>query len=155
VLLCVIAFFGVVSLVNGIMIREAISTFGGLETDSPYKAGLAFSREIAASEAQEKRHWNVTAKIGTIVNGQLRIGITALDATGRPLTGYEVYAHLSHPTDRRLDRTVSMTPAGSGRFASQTAVTPGQWDLIVDLLRGDERMFRSRERVVLKAAGVR
>jgi nitrogen fixation protein FixH len=150
VLVCVVAFFGVVSLVNGIMIKEAISTFGGLETESSYKAGLAFGREIAASEAQEKRHWNVTAKLGTIIDGELRIDLTARDAAGQPLTGYEALARFSHPTDRRLDHTVTMNALGGGRFTGRTAVAPGQWDLIVDLVQGEERMFRSRERVILK-----
>jgi len=155
VLLCVVAFFGIVLLANGILVREAISTFGGLETESSYKAGLAFGREIAASEAQEKRHWNVTTKVGAITDGQLRIEITALDAGGRPLNRIEAVARLAHPTDRRLDHTLDMPAAGSGRFVGQTVATAGQWDLIVDLLRDDERMFRSRERIVLKDAGAR
>ena len=155
VLVCVAAFFGVVSLVNGIMIRAAVSTFGGLETESSYKAGLAFGREIAASEAQDKRRWTVSAKIGAIVDGQLRIELAALDAAGRPLVGYEAIVRLSHPTDRRLDHTIKMIDSGAGRFAGHTAVTPGQWDLVVDLLRDDERLFRSRERIVLKGAGAR
>lgn len=150
VFLCVVAFFGVVSLVNGIMISEAISTFGGLETESSYKAGLNFGREIAASKAQEKRHWNVTAKMGPVVDGEMRIDLTAIDAAGRPLIGYDVLAHLSHPADRRLDHTIELTGTGPGRFTGKIAASAGQWDLIVDLRRGDERMFRSRERIVLK-----
>ena len=39
VLICLIAFFAVVAIVNGIMIRAAISTFGGVETGSAYQAG--------------------------------------------------------------------------------------------------------------------
>lgn len=155
VLLCVVAFFGIVLLANGIMIREAISTFGGLETESSYKAGQAFGREIAASEAQQKRHWNVTAKVGAISGGRLRIELSALDAAGRPLNGVEAVVRLSHPTDRRLDHTVRMPAAGSGHFIGQVAATAGQWDLIVDLFRNDERMFRSRERIVLQDAGAR
>ena len=52
VLLCLIAFFAVVSIVNGIMIRAAISTFGGLETGSAYQAGQAFTHDIEAASAQ-------------------------------------------------------------------------------------------------------
>jgi nitrogen fixation protein FixH len=155
VLFCVVAFFGVVASVNAVMIKAAVSTFGGLETESSYKAGLTFGREIAASQAQERRHWNVTAKVGTIVDGQLRIEITALDASGRPLAGYEALAQLSHPTDRRQDHTVVIHESSGGRFVGKAAVEPGQWDLIIDLVRGEERMFRSRERIVLKDEAVR
>ena len=155
VLFCVVAFFGVVSLVNGIMIREAISTFGGLETESSYKAGLTFGREIAASEVQEQRHWNVTAKVGSIIDGQLQIDLTARDMRGQPLAGYEALVHLSHPTNRHLDHTVLLQNSGPGRFKGQIEASAGQWDLIVDLRRDDERMFRSRERMALTDAGAK
>jgi nitrogen fixation protein FixH len=155
VLICIVAFFGVVAAVNGVMIRAAISTFGGLETDSSYKAGLAFAREIAAAEAQDRRHWNVTAKLGSIVDGQWRIDVTARDAAGWPLAGYEAFVRLEHPTNRRLDHPIGMSSSGAGQFTGRAAVAPGQWELVVDLMKGDERMFRSRERIVLKDAGGR
>jgi nitrogen fixation protein FixH len=155
VLLCVVVFFGVVASVNAVMIKAAISTFGGLETESSYKAGLAFGREIAASQAQERRHWNVTARVGAIVDGQLRVEITALDAGGRPLAGYEALAWFSHPTDRRQDHTVVMHEGSAGRFVGKAPVAPGQWDLIIDLVRGEERVFRSRERILLKDEAAR
>ena len=63
VLVCLVAFFAVVAGVNAIMIRAAVSTFGGVETESAYQAGLAFAREIAAVEAQDALHWQVRAKV--------------------------------------------------------------------------------------------
>ena len=42
VLMWLVGFFAVVGAVNAIMIGAAISTFAGLEHDSPYQAGLAF-----------------------------------------------------------------------------------------------------------------
>ena len=44
VLVCLVAFFAVVAGVNAVMIRAAVSTFGGVETESAYQAGLAFAR---------------------------------------------------------------------------------------------------------------
>lgn len=149
VLFCIVAFFGVVALVNAIMIRAAVSTFGGLETESSYKAGLAFAREIAASEAQNQRGWKITARLSGIAEGRMQFDLTALDAGGLPLVGYEARARLSHPTDRRHDREIDLVPSGAGRFKGQTATASGQWDVIVDLMRGEQRMFRSRERIVL------
>ena len=48
-LVCLVAFFGVVAAVNAVHDPAAVSTFGGVETESSYQAGLAFSREIAAA----------------------------------------------------------------------------------------------------------
>ena len=155
VLFCIVAFFGVVALVNGIMMRFAISTFAGLETESPYKAGLAFGREIAASEAQEQRHWNVSGKLGRLVDGQVRLEISARDASGRPLAGYDVLARLSHPTDRRLDHELTMNPTSAGQYVGRGSASPGQWDLVIELIRGEQRLFRSVDRMVLKGGDVR
>jgi hypothetical protein len=45
-----------------------------------------------------------------------------------------------------------MRPASAGRFIGSTVAGPGQWDLVIEFARHDERLFRSRARVVLKAA---
>ncbi len=63
VLICLVGFFAVVAGVNAVMIRAAVSTFGGVETANAYQAGLAFAREIAAAEAQDALHWQVRAKV--------------------------------------------------------------------------------------------
>ena len=55
VFICLVAFFAVVIGVNFVLVRAAISTFGGLETESSYKAGLAFGSEIAAAQVHGLR----------------------------------------------------------------------------------------------------
>lgn len=149
VLFSLIAFFLVVAGVNGIMITAAVKTFGGVETESSYRAGLAFAREIAAANAQELRHWQVRANI--VRSGDdARLDIVARDAGDRPLGDVVALVRLAHPTDRRLDQTVEMTADGAGRFRGAATYVAGQWDLVIDLDRGGERMFRSRNRVILK-----
>ena len=106
VFLCLLGFFGVVFLVNAIMIRAAVSTFGGVETSSSYQAGLAFGREMAAARAQDELHWRVTARVSRATDATL-VDIDARDASGRPLTGLTATAHLAHPNARRADRDVT------------------------------------------------
>src|SRR5262245_56404798 len=149
VLFSLITFFVVVAGVNGIMITAAVKTFGGVETESSYKAGLAFAREIAAANVQESRHWQVRAAV--VRSGDdARVDVTARDAGDRPLGDLTALVRLAHPTDRRLDQTVAMTADGAGRFRGSATYVAGQWDLVIDLDRGGERMFRSRNRVILK-----
>jgi len=69
---------------------------------------------------------------------------------GVPLSGLKASAHLAHPADARLDLTIPMKLAGDGAFRGEEAAAPGQWELIIDLSRGDERLFRSRSRVTLR-----
>ena len=148
VLFCLIAFFAVVALANGIMIRAAVTTFGGVETSSSYQAGLAFAREAAAARAQDTLHWQVKAGVQPLA-GRTLVEIDARDAAGRPLPGLQASANLSHPTDRRADQAVTLSEDASGHFRGTAQPIAGQWDVVIELSRDGERLFRSRNRVVL------
>jgi nitrogen fixation protein FixH len=148
VLVCLVAFFAVVTGVNAIMIRAAVSTFGGVETKSAYEAGLAMPREIAAVEAQDALRWQVNATVSSEPRATL-IKVTATDAAGRPLTGMEATASLQHPTDARADHVVSLEREAPGTFAGHTERLSGQWVLVIELVRDGKRLFRSNNRVFL------
>jgi nitrogen fixation protein FixH len=148
VLAGLVAFFAVVVGVNGLMTYAAISTFGGVETESSYRAGLAFANEMASAHAQDARHWNVTAKAA--LNGDMTVlEVTARDAAGRPVPNLAAAAQLVHPTDRRGDVIVPLADSGAGMFRGETAAAAGQWDLVIELSRAGERLFRSKNRVWL------
>jgi nitrogen fixation protein FixH len=149
VLAWVIAFFAVVALVNAVMIRAALTTFGGVETASAYQAGQVFEREAAAARAQDARQWRVQANLRRD-GGDAVLEIKAHDAEGRALTGLSATAGLHHPTDARGDHAVPLAEAAPGRFSGAVAAAPGQWDVLIEFSRAGERVFRSRNRVVLK-----
>jgi nitrogen fixation protein FixH len=150
VLILLLGFFGVVFAVNGILVRAAISTFGGVETTSSYKAGLQFEHEVAVAGRQDALHWQVSGKLTRDGAGQAVLDVTARDARGAPLAGLTANARLAHPADERLDHVIEVSPVAAGVFHGQAAAQPGQWDLIVDLYRGDQRLFRSQSRVTLR-----
>ncbi len=150
VLLCLLAFFALVAGANAIMIYAAVTTFGGVETESSYKAGLAFAREIAASQAQQGRGWNVQATIVPDGRDSRRVEVVARDAADRPLARLEAVVWLAHPTNRRADQSIAMTEGWTGRFSGTAPALAGQWDLVIDLVRDGERMFRSKTRIILR-----
>ncbi len=150
VLLWLVAFFGVVFAVNGVLVRAAISTFGGVETASSYKAGLQFEQDVAVAQRQDALHWRVDGKLTRDDAGQALLDISARDAQGAPLTGLTAVARLVHPADARLDHAIPLSRTGAGAFHGEAQAQPGQWELIVDLYRSDDRLFRSRSRVTLR-----
>jgi nitrogen fixation protein FixH len=149
VLIWLVGFFAIVGAVNAVMIGAAISTFAGLEHDSPYQAGLAFDQEIAAARAQQALHWQVEAKVARSDRGETLVEILARGADGAPLPGLGITASLVHPTDRRLDRDLTMTQDGPGHFTGVTGAAVGQWDVVIELARDGARQFRSKNRVIL------
>jgi nitrogen fixation protein FixH len=145
-----IAFFAIIVGVNVFMAHAAISTFGGVETASSYHAGQMFERDVAMARAQDAQHWQVDAKLTRAADGTTLIDITARDGTGAPVSGITANAQFARPTDRRLDRTIAVHQTGPGHFAGNADLAAGQWDLVIELSRQDERLFRSKNRVVLK-----
>jgi len=149
VLLWLLAFFGVVFAVNGVMIHESLSTFGGVDTESAYQAGRMFEHDVAMAKAQDARQWRVDAKVTPSPDGA-RLEVIARDAAGAPLRGMDASAVFERPTDRRLDRNVAIAEDAPGRFHGSADVAPGQWDLVIELSRQGEQLFRSKNRIVLK-----
>jgi nitrogen fixation protein FixH len=150
VLLWLIGFFAIIFAVNGWLVQAATSTFGGLETQSSYKAGLMFEQDVAKAERQQALQWRVdgTLKRGRAGEAVLDIGVR--DAQGAPVAGLSADARLAHPADERLDRVIALGRIGAGAFRGAAAVPPGQWELIIDFYRGEARVFRSRSRVTLR-----
>ncbi|WP_051356575.1 FixH family protein [Azorhizobium doebereinerae] len=145
-----VAFFGVIISVNVVMAHYAISTFGGLETESSYKAGLAFRGEEIAAADQDARKWQVNLTVRDGADGSRIVAIEAVDAKGNPLAGYDVDARFAHPADARQDVVVDLNEATGGRYQGTASVHKGQWELIVDLAQGGTRLFRSKNRVQLR-----
>jgi nitrogen fixation protein FixH len=148
VLFYFIAFFGVIFAMNFYMVRVALSSFSGVETDSAYKAGLSFKNDVAAAHAQDALHWKVEADLQRM-GDTTRLIINAQDAEARALPGLAAEVRLAHPTDKRRDVEVSFVEVTPGRFQSLTPLPQGRWDLVIGLKRADETVFRSKSRISL------
>jgi nitrogen fixation protein FixH len=150
VLLMFLAFFGVVFAVNAYMMRAAVSTFSGVQTETPYKMGLAYNTRIAASRKQDELGWTVAARVIRAPDGGASVVLEAADRTGAPLSGLTGRIRLQRPADKRLDRDADLAATGTGRYGAELrGVSAGQWDAVVFLERGGEMVFESTSRVLL------
>ncbi len=150
VLLMLVAFFGIVISVNVTMAKLAISTLPGTDVDSPYAAGLTYDREISAAQDQAARKWQVSAHIERHPDGNAVLQVEARDAAGQPVTGLKFGGRLERPTDKRSDLVVELAEAGIGIYRGNAAsVAPGQWNLVIEGDAKGERVFLSRNRVIL------
>jgi nitrogen fixation protein FixH len=150
VLFCFIAFFGVIAAVNAVMIRFAVTTFAGLQTDSAYRAGLAYPAEEARAARQDDLHWQVEGQVARDAAGATQIDVSVRDAKGQPVQGVVVNARLAHPAITRRDHVLSLQRDAGGRHRGTTDAAVGQWVLTLDVIRGEERLYRSVSRVMLR-----
>ena len=146
-----IAFFAIIVGVNAFMAHAALTTFGGVETASSYQAGQTFEREVALAKLQDAQHWQVDAKVTREADGTtgastssrrtdpaLRSAVwpRAPNSRGRPIGGSTVASRSVRPGQAISSATLSLPPAN------------GTWSS--NFRAKDERLFRSKNRVILK-----
>jgi nitrogen fixation protein FixH len=145
-----VAFFAVVIGVNLVMMRLAIQTLPGTEVDSAYSASLAYGKEIATARGQSERNWKVDAHVERSGQGGATLQIEVRDSSGQPMSGLTFQGRFERPTDRRADRPVELAETGIGIYrGSAETVAPGQWDLVLEGAAAGQRLFLSKNRVLL------
>ena len=145
-----VAFFATVIGVNLVMVRLAIQTLPGTEVDSAYSASLAYEKEIATARAQSARNWKVDAHVERSGQGGATLRVEARDREGRPMSGMAFKGRFERPTDRRADRLVALAEVSAGIYRGNAdAIAAGQWDLVLEGELDGERLFLSKNRVVL------
>ncbi|MDR3488027.1 MAG: FixH family protein [Bradyrhizobium sp.] len=150
VLSMLVAFFGVVIAVNMIMAKLAIQTLPGTEVDSAYSASLAYENEIAAAHDQNARNWKVDAHIQRGPDGGATLEVEARDNSGLPMSGLNFRGRFERPADRRGDQAVTLAEIASGVYrGSASLIGPGQWDLVLEGQAAGQRLFLSKNRVLL------
>jgi len=150
VLLMLVVFFGVVFGVNGLLATLAIQTLPGTEVDSAYSASLGYAKEITAARDQDARAWKVNAHVQRAADGGATVQVEARDNKGMPMAGLTFQGRFERPTDRRADQPVGLTDVGGGIYRGSAAlIAPGQWDLVLEGDAAGQRMFLSKNRVLL------
>jgi nitrogen fixation protein FixH len=150
VLFMLVAFFGVVIGVNMIMMRLAIGTLPGTEVDSAYSASLAYEKQIAAAREQNARNWRVDAHVERSGQGGATLQVEVRDNDGRPMSGLKFQGHFERPADKRADQAVALAETGIGIYrGTASPIAPGQWDLVLEGVAAGQRMFLSKNRVLL------
>jgi nitrogen fixation protein FixH len=150
VLVTLLAFFGVVFGVNGLMMKLAIDTLPGTEVDSPYVASLRYENEIAAARDQKQRDWKVDAKLERQPDGLATLRVEARDRNGVPLAGLSFFGRLERPADKRADKDVALAEIGDGVYRGQASgISAGLWDLVLEGDSTGNRVYLSKNRLVL------
>jgi nitrogen fixation protein FixH len=150
VLAMLVAFFGIVIVVNMTMMKLAILTLPGTEVDSAYSASLAYEKEIVAARDQNARNWTVDAHVQRSGQGGATLQVEARDHNGQPMSGLKFRGRFERPTDRRADLPVVLAEVGIGIYrGSAPEIAPGQWDLVLEGVSAGQRLFLSKNRVLL------
>lgn len=149
VLAYLLSFFAVVFAVNFYMAHVAIATFTGVQTESSYEAGLAFEAQEEAARAQDARHWKVEGHLARSAAGEVTLQLAVADKNGVAPAHLTAAVRLVHPTQAEFDQAMTLAQVAPGHFVGTGDARAGQWDLVLELNQGAERVFRSKNRVIL------
>lgn len=117
--------FGVIIVVNTVLVISAFNSWSGLETEQAYERGLAFNQVLDATAAQAARGWQSAIQFS---DGALDVRLRDRDGTG--IEGLRVWATFVRPTNEGLDQTLRLAELGGGRYgAGATLPAAGNWDV--------------------------
>jgi nitrogen fixation protein FixH len=134
-----VAGFLVVLAVNLVMMRSAIVTFSGVETEQAYQKGIEYNRVLDAAAAQKKLGWTVTADIHADGATAVVIDVSFRDRDDRPIDGLTVDAGFIRPTASGHDSHQALAAVGNGRYQAAVSLPlAGQWDLRLEARRGEQ-----------------
>ena len=152
VLITFIAFFGVIGAVNAVMMTLAIRTMPGLDVKNGYVASQAMNREIDAMRLQADRGWKVEVAV-RLKDRLAPVSVSLFDRDGKPVIGLSVTARLAHPALTRADHSAALIERRPGVYrADFPDVQAGGWTFAVEADREGERVFSSRNRILLTEA---
>lgn len=123
-LFVMLAFFGVIIGVNGLMAFLAVENFRGVEVDSGFVASQDFNADVAMLQAQEARGWRIEA---SAPGGSPMLAFT--DSEAAPIAGLTVRVLAERPTDQRADRSLSLIETAPGLYVANDRLPPGDWKL--------------------------
>ena len=147
---CFVVFFGIIIAVNAVMLTLALDTMPGLTTDSSYRASQRFNSQLAAARERAARGWNVDARVERNATGAAAMTVSVREPEGAPVERIRVSARLMHPVHRVNDRVFEVARSGTGLYAGTTdGVIPGAHDLVIEIDRDGEVLYRSRNRIML------
>ena len=132
--LIIVAFFGVIIAVNGLMLTLAVSSFGGLVVGNSYVASQNFNADIAAARAQPIRGWTLDLRTDAQT-----VSLVVRDADGSVLRNLDIVLTLARPTHERDTVTVPMREDLPGRYQGAVVLAPGRWIATVATADGQTR----------------
>lgn len=149
VLVSIVGFFLTIAAVDAVMIYQAVSTFGGLETPDAYRKGLAYNQRIAEGAAQEQLGWRESVSFDR-ATGSLVVDIK--DRDGKPVEGMALSVVIGRPATNAFDRSISADDKGAGRYEAPVAdLADGTWtvELAVRGSRNPEAavVYQSKARI--------
>lgn len=127
-----IAFFGVVIVVNATMAVLASKSWTGLVVKNSYVASQKFNEELEAARKQKALGWK-----SDIAYSRGVLSITLADKNGEAVILDGLFGVAGRPTSESQDRSFQLAHRGRGTYSAYLYLDDGIWDVRVAGSLGD------------------
>lgn len=140
-----VAFFGVIIIVNVTMAITATTSWTGFVVKNSYVASQEFNGKAREARAQAALGWTATVKVS---DGTVRFALA--DAGGAPMAMGGGTATFRRPVSDADDTVAALKAAADGSLAGAVALADGVWIVEVEADAGLEHPFRETRRLTMR-----
>ena len=137
-----IAFFGVIIIVNVIMATSAIRSWSGLVVKNSYVASQEFNEKSIIGKAHAALNWQEHL---SYENGVVSYRLT--NADGTPVKAVGATAVFRRPVNEKEDQTLNMMPVAEGVLTAEASLKDGNWVVEINTYAGLDEPYRQVSRI--------
>lgn len=139
-----IAFFGVIIVVNLIMATSAVRSWSGLVVPNSYVASQEFNEKSKIGKAHAALNWQQHLNYE---DGVFSYSLT--DANGAPVKAVGATAVFRRPVNEKEDQILNMLPAANHTLTAQADLHDGNWVVEINTYAGLDEPYRQVARVTV------
>ncbi len=136
---------GIVIAVNVVLVVTALRSFPGAAAGNGFALSNAYNQVLADEIKQEALGWSVLLGL----DDTQRPTLTLTDRDGHPLDGTDVDANAARPIGPPQTTPLAMHAVNGGLYLSDITLARGQWDLTLQVRRGDD-VLRAVRRLIVR-----
>lgn len=143
-----------VMVVNAGLLYIANKDFPGVVENDYYDKGMYYNEYLSRMEQQRLRGWKLN--LGWVQEPQVGEPATlrclAVDKQGKPLSGAKVEVKLLRPGEPKADQRLVLHEIAPGDYQGTISLPrPGNWDLLLQMQRGQDAHEQQAEVWVVPA----
>jgi len=135
ILIIVIIITALAATIGAIVIGR--QSFEGLVVEKPYETGLTWDE---SRQKQASLGWKVSVQGAPFKTGKNELIVNILDKNGTPITDAIITVTVSRPSTRAYDKAYRTVRQADDRYHAFIGLQLyGNWDLIIDVSRNNDR----------------
>jgi nitrogen fixation protein FixH len=151
VLYGMLAFFGVIFVVNGIFVFYALDTWPGLRFDKAYERGINYNKILANAESQTAMKWRSAIDITETQNNDHLISVRLSNENGSPLDDLSVSIQLSRAVHEGADASLELLPSEPGIYQTKHHFPlSGRWQAAIKARASSGEIYKMAYEIMVE-----